>query len=501
MSESQVTDIASVFSDDAEKGILACIFQNPEELCDDALSCGLEAQFYHAGNKSMLKHALEFYQKDDKVLEIISFSQYLIDIGEMAKLGGPSILPELLNFVPTPTHYPYYKGIVRDKWLLRKMAAVGQSLIARAYEYQERIIEALTLSESEMFELIDEAQSATLRVGGLESAGVTLDRWTDHANEVMKNKGRITGIQTGNNDLDRTLHGIDDKEGECLVLAARPGQGKTAAACSIIDTLIQDQVPTAYFPIEMGTNRTWDRIILGSQGIDTAKSITGMFSRDEIKKMMAYADAAKTAPIYMDNSPSLNTAELRHRVKAAKRKWGIRVLIVDYLGLVDPVTDEGKEQERLALKEVMRTVHYLKRKYSLAVILLVQLSRETDRAPGKAPVLADLAGSADIERYADHVVFIHRPAYFKHWAKLGDDGQEEVDVVFGSRLDATRPLDLIGTLERVVDTAHHGRHRVVGIQRLVRVHGLGRVAVGGHLPPRQIDRLQARFGLLHGLSG
>lgn len=413
------------YSDDAEKGVLSCILQNPEELCDDAMSSDLHSQFYHPGNRDMLHHMLEFYQKDDKVLELVSFSQYLIDLAVMDKLGGPSVLAELLGFVPTPAHYPYYKGIIREKWLLRKMITVGESLKKRAHEYQENIIEALTMSESEMFELIDEAQASTLRSGGLEPASETLDRWTDHMEKVMKNRGRITGITTGINDVDRTLHGIDDAEGECLVLAARPGQGKTAAACSMIDSLIEQKIPTAYFPIEMGTNRTWDRIILGSKNIDTAKSITGMFSRDEIKQMTDYANTARNAPLYMDNSPAINTAELRHRVKAAKRKWGIRVLVVDYLGLVDPVTAEGKEQERLALKEVMKTLHYLKRKYSLAVILLVQLSRETDRAPGKAPVLADLSGSADIERYADHVIFIHRPAYYKPWVKLGEDGQQE----------------------------------------------------------------------------
>lgn len=412
-------------SEEAEKAVLSCILQSPETLCDDALSTGLAEQFYNPAHRTLLEEMLAFYQKDDKILELVSFTQYLIDRGNMDKLGGPGFLSELLSPVFIPEQYPYYKSILRDKWLLRKMITVGSSLVTRAYEYQEKIMDALTLSEAEMFDLIDAAQASTLRGGGLEPASVTLKVWIDHIEQVIKNRGRITGICTGINDLDRTLHGIDDNEGECLVVAARPGMGKTAAACSFIDSFIKQRVPTAFFPIESGNNRSWDRIVLGSEGVDTSKSISGMFSRQEQKQIMQYAKDHNDAPFYMDNSPALNAAELRHRVKAAKRKWGIRVLVVDYLGLVKPVTERGLEQERLALAEVMDTLHYLKRKFKLAVILLVQLNRETDRTAGKPPVLADLAGSASIEAYADHVVFIHRPAYYKPWHRLDEDGQKK----------------------------------------------------------------------------
>lgn len=417
---------AMPFSDDAEKGILSCLLQSPEDLCNEARARGLLGQFYHPAHRLLLEEILLLEERDDAVVDLVSFSQWLIDRGAMDKVGGPGFLAELLSFVPTAAHFPYYVGIVRDKWILRRSIQIGQNIISRAYEFEEDVMESLTKGEAEMFELIDLAQAAALRQGGLEPAGVTIDRWEEHTQQAMRNRGRITGVSTGINDLDRTLHGIDDAEGELLVLAARPGQGKTAAACSFLDHWLATGIRTAYFPIEMGTNRTWDRVILGAEGIDTSKSITGMFSREEMRRMTGYAQRARQADcLWMDNSPALNTAELRHRVKMAKRKHAIRVVMVDYLGLVQPVTDQGKEQERLALKECMETLHYLKRKYNLAIILLVQLSRETDRNMGKAPVLADLAGSADIERYADHVAFIHRPCYFLPWQKLKDDAREK----------------------------------------------------------------------------
>lgn len=404
-------------SDDAEKGLLCCFLQTPD-LLDDAHSTIPPELFYNVAHRLIYEELLVM-NSGEVPIDTVTFIQHLIDRALLEKCGGPGFMGELTNFIPTAAHYPHYRSILRNQYLLRRIIQAGAEFQNLAMEHREAPREAMDKAEASLFQIIELADDFAARKAGLRAASETLDSWTDYMSEIIKNKGEITGIPTGLNDLDRTLHGLQDGEGELMVIAARPGMGKTALATTLLRNIALDcRMPTAFFPIEMGTNRTWDRIILGSNDIDTSKANTGMFSREEYRRMMDFVSSTYDAPFYMNGEPSLSTAELRQQVKAAKKKHGIRCLVIDYLSLVSPVTKEGQEQERLAIKEVMQTCHYLKRHFKLAIILLVQAARDTDRNQGKPPVLADLAGSSEIERYADHIIFIHRPAYYTAWHHL-----------------------------------------------------------------------------------
>jgi replicative DNA helicase len=244
----------------------------------------------------------------------------------------------------------------------------------------------------------------------------------ERTEQVIANRGKIMGLETGILELDQTVHGLDDAQGEIVVIAGRPGQGKTAMATTLIHNLaVERGIPGLVFSAEMSSVQLYDRIILGGGGIDTSKAITGMFSREDRDSLNTKAYHVQRAPLLISDGSAISTADIRSQVQVAKRQHGIRWIVVDHLHLIKAVSKRGMKDEREALVEVMETLQFVKKFYKLTVLLMVQLNRETDRNAGKPPVLADLSGSASIEWYADHVWMLHRDPYFYGWHTLSDE--------------------------------------------------------------------------------
>lgn len=413
-------------SEDAERGLLSCFLQKPE-LLDDAQSSLGPDWFYHVGNRLLFEELLFMHQpRSPQVpIDLVSVSQHLLDRGLMDKIGGAATLAELYNFVPTAAHYPYYKSILQDKFLLRRLDEACQTTRQQIREYQEDVGLVITQAEARIFEVLQASQNRGQFSSGVLTAQEAVNAWLDHIQEATRHLGKIRGLTTGLHGLDRTMWGLDDKEGEIFVIAARPGQGKTAMACGIVEHLGSMGVPTAVFSLEMSLNQILDRIILGGAGIDTGKAQTGMFSHQDSKDIARRSAELGATNLFFDGSSDLNAADLRSKLQTLKRKHGIRAVVLDRLELVAAVTRQGQENERTQLVEVMKTLQWAKKELHLGIYVLMQMSRESDRKPqGAPPVLADLQGSGSPEQFAEHVGFIIRPAYYKPWDKLSEDAKK-----------------------------------------------------------------------------
>jgi replicative DNA helicase len=414
-------------SDDAEKGVLSCFLQNPEELLTDAQNSMTPEWFHHAGNRMIFEELLFLNQPRSPLvpIELVSVNQHLIDRGLMDKVGGPSTIATLLDFVPTPAHYTYYKGILQDKFLLRRLDAACRETINQIRTYEEDVATVVTQAEARVFDVLQASQQRGQFSTGILSAQQAVTLWMDHMQEAMRHQGQIRGLTTGLHDLDRTMWGLDDREGEIFTIAARPGQGKTALACSIVEYLGTTGVPTLVFSIEMSLNQILDRIILGGLGIDTGKAQTGMFSRGDLDQIRKRTAEIMKMPLFFDGSSDLSSADVRSKLQTMKRKHGIRAVVVDRLELISPVTKLGQENERMALVEAMKTLQWAKKELHLGIYNLMQMSRESDKKPqGAPPLLADLQGSGSPEQFSEHVGFIVRPCYYKPWEKLSPEQQQ-----------------------------------------------------------------------------
>lgn len=418
-------------SDEAERGLLSCLLQDPENRISEVRAKLPAEGFYHCANRQVYEVMLDMDGASPPLpIDPPALTHQLRDMNVLDKVGGPAGISELFGFVPIASHFPYYLKVVQDKWRLRQLThACVENLheIAKhgSEAVDESVVGLVSAAENRVFNVLQSVQASGEHSTGPVLAKEGVMKWIDHMTMVIDNKGKIMGLTTGIHELDQTLHGLDDKEGEICVIAARPGQGKTALGVTIVNHLsVVNGVPGLVFSAEMSSNQIYTRLVLGAAGIDTSKAITGMFSRGDEQSMMLQTKKVQMAPLQVSDGSAITTADIRAQVQVAKRLHGIRWIMVDHLHLIKPVSKRGLKDEREGLVEVMETLQAVKKYYKVEVFLMVQLSRETDRAAGKPPVLADLSGSAAIEWYADHVLMLHRDAYFFPWHSLSEEKQK-----------------------------------------------------------------------------
>jgi replicative DNA helicase len=414
------------WSREAEMGLLSCLLQNPTELLPSAQTKIPADAFYDVGHGILYSRLLAM-QNANKPIDLPTVINALQDADELDKVCGASAVSDLFIYVPVATHWEYYVEIVLAKHRLRLVEATAVRIIERARTFGQhesdqdsRIV--LQEAEAKMFDLLQAVSGETM--AGLQTSRQTIMQWADHMDLTIANRGKILGLTTGIHEIDNALHGLDDSQGEILVIAGRPGQGKTAAGISIESHFIDEGWPGLVISAEMSAIQWTTRLVLGGARIDTAKGITGYFSKGETETMNVRAAKISKATRLVNSDSYITSADLRTQAQIAKRKHGIRWMIVDHLTLIKPVTESGQEQERIGIKEVMEAVQWIKKELKVVVILLVQMNRESDRNVGKAPVMADLAGSAAIEQYADHIMFLYRPSYYVPWHRLQETHKE-----------------------------------------------------------------------------
>jgi replicative DNA helicase len=416
------------FSDEAEKGVISCLLQDPEGRMTEARNKLPPDGFYHEANRTIYSGLLELAD-DNKPLDPVLLTNHLRDKGLLERVGGPAAITEIFTFVPSPSHFVHYLKIVMDKWLLRRLIHAAALITDGAQNAGEQddsdVVEMITAAESRLFSLVEAAQSLGESREGAVTAKEGVANWVDHLQRTIDNRGKVLGLTTGIHEIDQTLHGIDDAEGEICVIAGRPAMGKTAMAGTVANHLaVEMGCPGLIFSIEMSANQLYTRLVLGPAGVDTSKAITGHFSREDHAAISVQSRKLQQAPLLVCASAAVSTADLRAQVQLAKRRHGIRWIMVDHLHLVKSVNPKVQGDERMRLVEVMETLQFLKKEHHLGIFLLVQMNRDSDKNPGKPPVLADLAGSAAIEQYADHVLFLHREDEYAKWHRLTEDKQK-----------------------------------------------------------------------------
>lgn len=417
------------WSPEAEGGLLSAVFHDPiEGVAMVRRSIPPEA-FFRAQYREIWETMLGM-SDDNVAIDPLIVTQRLRDAKRLDQVGGPGAIMEIYTAMPMRGQLSEYLDIVRERWLMREAITAHADSIDRLRqaalaEEMAGIPEAILAGSEQVFGVCQKMADGKNARDQTVLARHSVANWLDHMDVVMQNRGKIMGLATGIHEIDQALHGLDDHQGEITVFAARPGQGKTAMACSIIKHFaIDEEYPGIVFSAEMTEDQLWSRLILGAAGIDTSKAITGHFSAMELKQIAVWSSKFEKSPLAINASSYLTSADLRTEVQIAKRTRNIRWIVVDHLHLIKAVSPAGKKDERLGLVEIMETLQFIKKKYSVAVLLLVQLSRETDRNPGKPPVLADISGSAAIEQYADHVIFIHREPYFRAWHTLKEETQQ-----------------------------------------------------------------------------
>lgn len=416
------------FSNEAEQGVLSCMLQDPVEKIPEARVLLTPESFYHLANRTVYEVMLDM-DAHHIAIDPVTLTHRLREMELLDKVGGAAAMSDLFTFVPIVSHWPHYRKIVRDKWIARDGIRAHAAAQLRLHEFgsetlDEDVLSVLQAGELEVFRVLEAACEG--KNTGPVPVNDALRELIEHVLRLQENKGKILGVSTGIPDLDRAIGGQGLEPGDKFVIGARPKMGKTNILCSLIHAIsIVQRVPGLVLSMEMSRRRLLSRIAFGHFNIETSKASTGFLDRrDDQENFMRMQREISQAPLHIDDTTNLDTNDLRSLVRIYKRRFGIRIVYLDYAQLVKPVTRIGGSEERLQIKETMEAIHEIARDEQVIFIVLAQAGRGAEENPRHEPTAKDFDGGSAIEKFVDYGAFIHRPSKYKRWQDLKEAEQD-----------------------------------------------------------------------------
>lgn len=402
-------------SPEAERTLIAAILLDPEQLVEVAARVR-PADFYDPIYRKVYD-AMCRLQEEHKAVDFVTVSQALANDGDLQKIGGSGFLAELASSAATSSHAPHYAEIVGDKALHRKLIDVGRNIIALGYELDVPGLDALERAEQKLLQL---ARHTTDRKPQhiADIGEESYDRYT--ALHAAEDKEGLFGLRTGFRDLDRMLTGL--QAGHLMIVAARPGMGKTSFALDLARQVAARQHKNvAVFSLEMTKQELMDRIIAGFLSVEAWKLKKGELTQDDFAKLGTLFDGLRDHPLFIDDDPDTTISNLRSKARRQQMEHGLDLLIIDYLQLIE-VTDRvaSGENRTQQVSYISRSLKNLARELQCPIIALSQLSRSVEQRNPPIPILSDLRESGSIEQDADTVLMLYRDdAYNEDSAEPG----------------------------------------------------------------------------------
>lgn len=384
---------------DAERATLGAIFLDREAVVPIAAWLAPE-HFYSEKHAWVYEAQLTCYNRRTPP-DLTTVAEELRRQNRLDDIGGVPFLIDLSNAVPTAFHVEYYAKIVERTAVLRRLIQAGGKIAALGFDESDDVEQTLDAAEQELFNV-----SQRRGIQGFVSLAQVVDQYYEYLSEVQERGPEMTGLPTGFIDFDRMTGGLH--KSDLLILAARPGVGKSSFAMTIaFNIAMQQKAPVGVFALEMGRDQLLQRLLATHTGIDSQKLRTGRISPSELNVLMDGMGQLSAAPIYIDDTPGVTVNELRSKTRRLQAEHGVDVLIIDYLQLMSGSgrRNDNRVQE---VSEISRALKGLARELNIPVIALSQLSRAVEGRTSHVPVLADLRESGSIEQDADMVMFIYR---------------------------------------------------------------------------------------------
>lgn len=385
-------------NEDAEKSVLGSIL-----IDKDAINIVSEflhpSDFYNEINSVIFDAMLKLYEKR-KPIDILTITDSLKK-EHPASIVETSYLTELVSIVPTAANVETYGRIVKEASTKRALIHAGTEIAELGYDEKKEVKEVLDKAESSIFSI---SQGNITR--GFIPIKDTLTQSFDRIDELHKGGEGLRGVKTGFTELDRVLSGF--QKANLIILAARPGQGKTAITLNMAQYISTvDKKPVAIFSLEMSKEELVDRFLVAQADVDAWRLKTGKLSEEDFTKLSDAMGQLAEAPIFIDDTPGLNLSEMRSKARRLHMEHNLGLIIVDYLQLVDPGRKvESRVQEVSIVSQALKN---LARELNVPVLSASQLSRAVEHRGEKRPQLADLRESGAIEQDADVVMFLYRP--------------------------------------------------------------------------------------------
>jgi replicative DNA helicase len=384
---------------EAEQAVLGAVLLRPQvlDLVSDLLS---SEDFYRPVHGLIYQAMLDLYHRAEPV-DLVSVTALLKERAQLEEAGGPVFLATLSEQVGTAANASYYARLVHEKSVLRRLLARAQEIAQACLGPVEDVDEFLDYAEKQVFEV-----AQTKVRPGFQPLGALVEEEIGNLEAIWhKDKGRITGVASGFKDLDGLTAGF--QAGDLIIIAARPSMGKTALALNIaLNAAYRDQVPVAFFSLEMSKEQLVRRLLSAVGRIDASHLRRAFLTGEEWQRLQEAAGILLETPIFIDDTPAAAVLEVRAKARRLRSEKKLGLVIVDYLQLMRGRSDSpSREQE---VSDISRSLKALAKELHVPVIALSQLSRKVEDRPKKEPQLADLRESGAIEQDADVIFFIYR---------------------------------------------------------------------------------------------
>jgi len=384
-------------SQEAETSIIGAILIDKDAIIAVAEFLRPE-HFYNENHGAIFKAVLDLYEERSPI-DIVTVGDKLKKNRALSKVGGSAFLVELANSVPTASNAEKYGQIVKDLYIKRQLISAASRIADTAFDEGNSADQAIDKTEMEVFSL----SQKHLKQSFMPIKDALAESF-DRLDELHKMAGGLRGVPTGFRDLDNMLAGLQPSN--MIILAARPGVGKTALSLNIARAVAVDyKMPGGIFSVEMSKEELTDRLLTRQSEIDAWKLKTGKLEEEDFTRFSEAMGILADAPLYVDDTPGISVLEMRTKARRLQVEKGLQLLIIDYLQLVRGRNLENRVQE---VSEISMGIKNLARELKIPIIAVSQLSRAVEIRGGQRPRLADLRESGGLEQDADVVMFLFK---------------------------------------------------------------------------------------------
>jgi replicative DNA helicase len=403
-------------SRDAERGVLGGILRDPDTL--NTVQQVIRGDNFYFDAHQKIYQAIVDLTSDSQPIDLVLLYERLKKNKHLEDVGGQAYLAELWEAVPTGANAEYHAKIVRDNAMIRSLIHSGNEILRDAYDRTESADELVAQAERKILEIAKAGMIGETRTlkDVVEEAFNRID------SRIGKDNLSLSGIPTGYADLDNYTAGLQNSE--LIIVAARPSVGKTAFALNLVRNIIIDErLPVLFFSLEMARIELAERLLACQARVDSHKIRKGHLSSDDIQKLMDAGDVLRRAKLYIDDTPSRSMLQIaataRRLMKKEEKTGGLKLIVIDYLQLIEPENRRDPRQEQVA--QISRRLKILARDLKIPVMALAQVNRASEDRQDHTPRLSDLRESGSIEQDADTVLILHRPGRFG-----GDEKEDNV---------------------------------------------------------------------------
>ncbi len=390
---------------EAEQLLLGAALLNPGDSVPILIERLVPEAFYLQKHRVIFRVIRELFSRGEPA-DIISVANRLDELGDTERAGGRLYLNELLSGAASATSVEYYAGIVRRKAVLRSLIEAGGAITEYGYDEVSDTDEVLDRAESLIFQITESSLD--------RSYFLVNDFLYDHI-EALEGLHRdperqtLRGFSTGFRDLDELTSGL--QRSDLIIVAGRPGTGKTSLALSFArHAAIRDRAALGIFSLEMTKEQLLERLLCGEAKVSLHRLRGGYVPTPKWRDIMSAANKLQRATVVIDDTPGVSVLEIRAKARRMAAQYGLDMIIVDYLQLVDAgIRTDVREQE---IAYISRSLKKLARELNVPVVAVSQLSRAVERRESKRPMLSDLRESGALEQDADVVMFIYREDYY-----------------------------------------------------------------------------------------